>query len=499
MSEGLDLQLTPQQKITEAISGLHAAVRSDISKSTASDYLSMLTVYVPEHGLSGSDLSKAIAVLTMPSSLLTSSSLQLVKLLYPRDRVEDDIVVNIVGCLGSGDGKPDFSVQISLLRWLVLIQPFLRTQAVLSQVYSILFMYLGYESIRRWTCHLLFLATKRKDIYPWRIQYLLELQNKYRDSQHLTGLLMLYKEYYPDIVVDRFGNFRGSLFKYPDQQFLTAINDLQSRLHRHESEASVARSALTGPKRRRLNIPEVATIDPSGKSVTVEELTNLAAFAQNIDKVTLPAQVGSVFRDDGMVKRILVNRPTELAWERFNTWLASCLQQEFELSKRSDDDDALRELLLRSYELCQYTKQSFVSVQNFLRIYIGQWNGVKNRDIIFKMLLQLPLRKWESLSKDIVTPLTSIYDSNSQSWEFRYDYLMFMADLTRLYAACLLSDEQDEVGEMNREDIITASAKLVAHWEELYDKVKFGDQGYAKVVQAAVYMHQVVKMFGKSI
>ncbi|KAK9359773.1 Mis6-domain-containing protein [Lipomyces starkeyi] len=497
--------LSPQEKISVAIDGLHASRTTVISKSTASDHLSMIIIHVHEHGLSRDDLSKAIDVLTRPSSLRKSQALQLLKLLYPREKVDDDVVIRIVGCLGVGQGKADQLVQVNLLRWLVLIQPFLKSQKILSKVYHILFMHLSYESTRQWIAHLLFLATKRHDIRPWRIQYLLEMQNKYRESQHLTGLLLLYKEYFPEIVIDRFAKLRGALFKYPDPQFLSIIHEVHARANSLSGEVpSFPRDGLSNLKRRKLNIPEMITLDVSEKSVTVEELSTLASFAKNIDRVSLPAQVGSVLRDDGMVKRILVNRPSQRAWARLNTWIASSLREELDDAEENGyrGEGLLGELLARSYDLCLYTKELLISVEDFLCIYLPRWDGARHRSTVFKLLLLMPVRRWEIIDRDITSPLTAIFQKDTENWSFRYDYLVFLVDLLRSYSVrCgkVTSYGRDrEVDGLSHAEVIKTMSSLFAHWESMFKKVSYPDHGATEIQGASLYMYDVVEMYVNS-
>ncbi|KAK7202554.1 Mis6-domain-containing protein [Myxozyma melibiosi] len=453
-----EIQLAPPDKISLAIKNLHSALPSRAPRSLVADQLSLIGIHVYEHGLSPQDLLLAAEVLTSPAVLTTSDALQLVKLLIPKESVGDEVVLRIVGCLGVGQGKAEPAVQVSshilfyplyysaanylksaLLRWLVIIQPFLKSPKILSSLYNLLFLLLSYESIRPWLCHILFLITTRRDIKPWRIQYLLELQNKYRDSQHLTGLLVLYKEYYPEIIIDRFFRLRSTLFRYPDPALMTIILDL----HRSSSSSSSSSSSAphisrdplsrSAPKRRKLALPDRATLDQSRASVTVEDISSLTSFVHSIDRIALPAQVGSVLRDDGMVRLVLVNRPGKLAWARLNTWIASTLSDE--LSSDSDSEEILGEMLARVSELCDYTTDLLVSVEDFLLSrYLKTWAGRSNRQVIFNLLLLLKIRPWPDLHDDLLSPLSSLYHSPTTDPAFKKDYVLFLTELYASYA-----------------------------------------------------------------
>ncbi|KAK9480363.1 centromere protein I [Lipomyces japonicus] len=416
--------LTPQEKISEAVNSLHASLNSFISKTAASDHLSLITVHVYEHGLSSLDLKTAIETLTRPSSLLPSQRLQFVKLLLPRDKVDDVIVFQIVSAIGSGKHKIEFAVQAALLKWLVLVQPFLKNFNSLSRVYGVLFMLLSYESIRPWVAHLLFLTTRRKDITPWRIQYLLELHNRYRESLHLQGLLILYKEYYPEIIIDNYINIRRALFNYPDSKFIKIIQSIHFSASTHPN---YIRNGLNATKRRKLRIPDSTTIDTTASSITVEDLTTLSLFVQNIHSVELPAQMGSALRYEDTVKRIMVNRPSDIALVRLDTWLAATLLEELRIERESNDSDSLEELLQRTYELISYTKEYLISVQDFLlNKFLPTWDGRNHRKIILNLLTLLPLSTCDGL----LPPLVKLFEQSSNDG-LKVDILIFLADISQ--------------------------------------------------------------------
>lgn len=112
----IEISLLPREKISLAVDILQQASTKRIPKSEVSDQLSILSVHVYEHGLSPTDLKKAVVLLTGRSSLGTSLALQLVKLLCPREAVDDDVVVDIIGCLGVGRRKAETSIQVRILQ-----------------------------------------------------------------------------------------------------------------------------------------------------------------------------------------------------------------------------------------------------------------------------------------------------------------------------------------------------------------------------------------------
>ncbi|KAK9455128.1 Mis6-domain-containing protein [Dipodascopsis uninucleata] len=299
-------RITPREKISSAVNILHGALNNPISKSDAADSLSLITVHIYEYGLSARDLELAIELLTRPAHIHTSQKLQLLKMLFPRDKVADDIVLRISGCLGVGKGKADMAVQVQLLRWIVLMYPFLRSKNSLSRLYNIFFAFLSFESLRPWICHILYLITTRKDVVPWRVQYLLQLQRRCHESQHIVGLLMLYRDFFPDIQLDRMPTPKQAIFDYPSQQFLKIIREINEIEISKEDELSMG---LLSPTKRR-KICSLKSQDKDYKSsVSVQELSALSTFVTTLSRDQRKL-VSTRYRElisSGLVKQVLFN------------------------------------------------------------------------------------------------------------------------------------------------------------------------------------------------
>lgn len=126
-----------------------------------------------------------------------------------------------------------------------MVYDMLEGYRVLSQLYGLLFNCLhmitlrsGSQAIegciliisRAHICHLLSLLTRRNHVKPFRIQALyesilgvtflcsltdnssLELKRNIGDEQPLLGLLHIYKDYYPDVIVEKLTPVQVGLF-----------------------------------------------------------------------------------------------------------------------------------------------------------------------------------------------------------------------------------------------------------------------------------------------
>ena len=194
-----------------------------------------VTTLAYERGLLPDDLSKLIEVITTPSHLDQASLAALAKNLYPIGNVDEKAVLRIVGSLGLGSLKPSLVIQGLLLRWLVLVYHVLDKPVVLSQAYAVLFNLLDTAAIRPQICHLLALITRRKHVRPFRIQAMYVVRYGLPTPQHLAvskadhhrlnlsrqtghdvslvGLLRVFKNYYPEVVVGDVAKGKGASFK----------------------------------------------------------------------------------------------------------------------------------------------------------------------------------------------------------------------------------------------------------------------------------------------
>ena len=101
-----------------------------------------------ENGALPDDLARVVDLVTVKSYLNQSTQAALVRNMYPVGAVSDDTVLKVVGSLGQGQRKPLTTVQLFLLKWLIMVYHLLESTDVLSQCYSILFNLLDERDLR---------------------------------------------------------------------------------------------------------------------------------------------------------------------------------------------------------------------------------------------------------------------------------------------------------------------------------------------------------------
>lgn len=338
----------PKQRHTDA---------GQLAKSIASDAY--------EGGIPLLALRRLIKLTTARTQLDQGTTTTLVKNLYPLERVPSNVATQVVCCLGPTTNKPSTATQALLLRWLVLVYDSLDDRAHLSKLYAVLFNYLDMISLRKPLCHLLSLITRRKHVKPFRIQALMELlRNAGGEEKELIGLLKVFKNYYPDIIVGDPSVSRrgGAFFKHPDPEWAAHLRHLQDtnaeslQADRPSSFQVVHRGAVKRSKMEAV-VPDVQTSRVSHSHTSLEELRSVTHFVERIEKVELPNQIISALGDSLAQKYLFLVHP-EAANRRLDDWLNGFLSDKLEYIQDGDggDQEDLAYLLTLTVEYARYTK-----------------------------------------------------------------------------------------------------------------------------------------------
>jgi centromere protein I len=290
----------------------------------------------------------------------------LIKNLYAQERVSAIIVTKIICGLGPGNDKSYLQTQALLLRWLLLVYECLEDQSHLSKLYSVLFNLLDMISLRRPLCHLLSLITRRRHVKPFRIQTVMELlRNAGDDEKELMGLLRVFKNYYPDIIIGETGRLKF-FFKHPDPEWTAKVKQIQQHT-RERSQLMLGSGTFQvvrrgGFKRSKVEtiIPEIQTSRVPANHTSLEELRNVDDFVQRFDKIELPNQIISVL-DDRLAQKYMAIVGPEVAEDRLEDWLDAFLKDEADKATLPDSDEphALRYVLQAISSYAQRTKVMF--------------------------------------------------------------------------------------------------------------------------------------------
>lgn len=322
--------MPPKQRYTDA---------SRLAKTIASDAY--------QTGIPPDTLESLINILTQPNALDQNTITTLAKNLYPLERIPSKLITKVVCCLGPNKSKPSTATQALLLRWLILVYDFLEDRNHLSKFYAVFFNFLDMLSLRKSLCYLLSLITRRKHVKSFRVQTLMELlQNTGGDEKELLGLLRVYKNYYPDIIMGDVGGLRrsgGFFFKHPDPEWPGHVRSLQERnaeqaMETQPSSFQVVRRGAVKRSKMEVVVPDVQTSRVSNNHTSLEELRSVDHFVDNLDRIELPNQIISTL-GDSLAQKYLLLVQSEYANRRLEDWLEGFLNDSLERIQEGTDDE----------------------------------------------------------------------------------------------------------------------------------------------------------------
>ncbi|OJJ43822.1 hypothetical protein ASPZODRAFT_145761 [Penicilliopsis zonata CBS 506.65] len=367
-----------------------------------------------EEGISPAALERLVNLITAQNELDQSTLTILIKNLYPQDKISTQVVTKVVCCLGPSKNKPSAATQAQLLRWLILTYDYLEDSTHLLKLYTVLFNFLDMISLRKPLCHLLSLLTRRKHVKPFRIQALMELhRNSGGDEKELLGLLQVFKNYYPEIIIGESGLSRraGAFFKHPDPEWSSHVKSLQDRrlertLATGGTSFQVVRRGIVKRSKVEMIVPDVQTSRVSQNHTSLEELRSISDFVEKLDQIEPPNQMVSVLGDNMAQKYLLLLQP-EIANRRLNDWLNAFLVDRLEHTHDGDENEpeALTFVLSLAVEYARHTKELPASVSSFLTKFLPLWNGRDHRDQILGLLEYLPHESFEVIHRDFLRPV----------------------------------------------------------------------------------------------
>lgn len=356
-----------------------------------------------EDGLSPGAIDEIIDLITLPNELDQASIAALIKNLFPSSRVADKTAIKAIGALGHGQSRASFTVQTLLLKWLVMIHDVLESQKLVSQAYSFLFNLLDTIAIRAPLCHLLSLITRRRHVRPFRIQMLLELARKVGNEPALVGLIRVYKDYYPDVIVGEITASRASVFTHPNPEWKERLSQIQeAHAQRNQDQSKtrqeafrVVRRGINGVKRSRVSaVPEVHTSQAQETSVTLEEIESVQAFIGKLEKIELPNQLVAVMGDP-LLQKLLQLKSTDETRHRVDNWLLAFFGDQ--MQSEDNSERALLDMLASILEYVRFTKVLPPACTKYLRSTLNDWNGVTGRETILDLLTYTPIGPWEGM------------------------------------------------------------------------------------------------------
>ncbi|ROV87495.1 hypothetical protein VMCG_10501 [Cytospora schulzeri] len=399
-----------------------------------------LTSVAYNQGVLPEELIQLIDLVIAPSHLDQASLNSIIRNLYPVGKVSEDAILNIVGSLGLGELRPSLTLQSSLLQWILQVYHVLDTkaQAVLSRAYSVLFNLLDISSTRPQLFHILAIITRRKHVQHYRIQALLNLARQTGgNDRHLQGLLRVYRNYYPEIIVGNTG--KGNAFKLPDPEWKERLSVIQ-KMHREQQSSTQGprdgfktnQQFLNGSRGSKVAIPPVQTSNAHEKSVTLEEIDSAESLVSNLEKVEVPDHLVAVLVDPLLQKFMMLRPDQDL--RRALTWMDT---QVGEALNGDADDETVENTLKIIHEFARSTKDIFPFFPGLVRLV--ERRRLRPDSRIADILAYAPIME----SKDLSVFADVIEATLDGSVASQLDLLTLYTNLLRRWNTTLLSSEAD--------------------------------------------------------
>ncbi|KAF9317405.1 hypothetical protein BG003_000791 [Podila horticola] len=376
-------------------------------------------------GLSPDQLTDLLEVI-LAGKIDEITTRKLVKLLLPRQRVPENCAIRILGSLGKHLG---FSIQAALLRWIILVYDLFDSRSRLQRLYGVVFHYLSYETLRPLLCHILYYMTRREDVKPFRIRKLLDLQVTVGKEPALTGLLHIYKTYFPDLILTPLQLSNRTIFKCPDQATATLISQIQDKWRTlnailgHDTAFGGSKDPIEriGSKRQKLShIPDALSVYRKGdddSSIPLSQITSISSLVQHIDTLTLPDQLASIL-SNRLMQHVLTLQPSNSIVERISYWLGQELMDLWYWSDKTDTTRArFGHILSKVVEVTTVTKDLLPVMELFLVPFLKVWNGIDHRKEIFTLVTYLRPRSFEDLYINYLKPLLAIFQLSGPVWK----------------------------------------------------------------------------------
>ncbi|KAF4119635.1 centromere protein I [Geosmithia morbida] len=402
---------------------VHAAKLPPKARSTnIKPTVANLTTAAYDYGLLPDALSDLIDLVTSSNFLDQASLSAIVKNLYPATRVSRDLVVRVVACLGHGRLKASLNIQAALIRWLILVYHSLESPGVLSQAYPVLFSLLDTAATR------------------------LNLSRQTGNDPCLVGLLRVFKDYYPEIIVGEAVRGKASAFKHPDPAWRSRLDEIQDAyIQQTQDIVSRPRDGF------RVNRPLNRSKRNKVTSVTLEEVENATSLAKSLEKLEPPNQLVAVLADP-VLQKLLLLRPSDEAYRRIANWLYAVLH---DVIDGSADEDTLWELLDVVGDFVVRTKVLPPVLLNFFARFFELWDGSGRAGVIFDILAYTPLQNFGELYQHLFQPFETAM--SAYSTKFNRDFIILYTNLLHYWTGLL------QAGETVPHDASSIVGALVRH------------------------------------
>uniref|UniRef100_A0A8D0ALR4 Centromere protein I n=1 Tax=Sander lucioperca TaxID=283035 RepID=A0A8D0ALR4_SANLU len=294
---------------------------------------------------------------------------RVLKCLIPAAVVPQEAVVRAFVWLGVG--KIPVSTQILFIKWVLTVFDMIDAKDQLRAIYGFIFSFVTEENLCPFICHLLYLLTRKES----------------GKQPFLLNLLSLYKVFCPDLVT----------LSIPSRiKVCTWTVQLMLILPLFNKEAQTEPSS-------------------SRKVVPLVQLHSFAQLLENMHRIELPAQMGSLL-GSSLALQYLDCVQDESALLRLNFWLGYALHEEFLFcgdGGASQNSEEALQFLNKLLSTQHFLQEGFSSSEAFLYKFLNVWDGSLLRPQILGLLSNIPVIPSSQIRRLLFEPLMQLFFTSS--------------------------------------------------------------------------------------
>ncbi|KAJ8303826.1 hypothetical protein KUTeg_018619 [Tegillarca granosa] len=422
--------------------------------------LDLLTEKSRTVGLNTEHIEDLIDVAASAQQAETISS-KLIRVLIPSTYVPVGAVVKAISHMCTN--KPSSAIQSLILRWILLVYDYIDDKEKIHKLYGLIFYFLENQVLMPHVCHLLFLLTRKEDIKMFRVRHLLNLQTRIGPQPYLTGLLSIYKLYFPNLVSVCLPRTKRIFFPMRDHQWSSTIKKVQEYNQSGQVEHSLSvsginttersyiqgtQSAHIGKKRKLDPVPVIHSnaskeiVDPRDDITKLLEFhripyVQIGDFQQLLDKVDrieFPSQIGAVLRCP-VLQHLMSYSGDKVTTCRFSYWIQATLSDEIlDHSTNTEDIQRNEKFLDQLIRFMDFIQEGVPVVEQFLSRFLHTWNGFDYRPQVFRLITRCRLQSFNKLNDTILEPLRKLFFCSSVY--FKCQTILCLTELLRNMVAC---------------------------------------------------------------
>ena len=281
---------------------------------------------------------RLLNLVTSSNGLDQTSRGLIVKSLYPADTVPSAVVQKAASSLGHGAQKPQSSIQIALLRWLIMVHPILETPATLSSLYSVFFNMLDRMDIRAPLCHLIAMITTSMHAKRFRLDILRQLAQSVPREPGLEKLLRIYERLGSKHLDTAAAKGPPIVFPYPDPPWGNQLQEIQRRtgatsaspqLYPRPFTFTFLQSDVENGPARSSELPEY-------HSRSALDMTSAEGIVSRLEDLAIPSLSARDLKDQ-LLSQYLFLRPDKEVASQLEDMLTSLLDHQLDAVAKGEE------------------------------------------------------------------------------------------------------------------------------------------------------------------